>query len=263
MLPASATTSMPCSRQASLVTGPIETARTWSSGRPVERRDEVAHGRAALNATTSAAARGLEIARDVAQRAVERHDVDQCAPAARRPSGSVSRASSARATSSADTAEVRAERLYEALADERSATTSATIPHSRSAAAVPGPIAATRQPASARASPPRRSSSRRGVFGEVTQTRSKSEPSERLALDRLDADRRALDHARAEVAKPRDEGARLRASARHGDRAAVQRARLGPGDAVPKPCDWPHHRDGRRLDSSLLGDRGDERAAGP
>jgi hypothetical protein len=37
---------------------------------------------------------------------------------------------------------------------------------------VPGPIAATVTPASARASPPSRSSSGLGPFAEVTQTRS-------------------------------------------------------------------------------------------
>ena len=113
---ASAITSMPCSRQASLVTGPIETARTWSSGRPSRAATKLRTVEAELNATTSAANAQIEIARHVAQRAVERHDLDQRAGGAETVRQRVARILRARDERS-DTAQVRAERLDEALAD--------------------------------------------------------------------------------------------------------------------------------------------------
>ena len=64
------------------------------------------------------------------------------------------------------------QRLQQALATARSATTSGRMPIARIAAAVPAPIAATSTPASRRASPPMRSSSSAGAFGLVRQTRS-------------------------------------------------------------------------------------------
>ena len=97
-------------------------------------------------------------------------------------------------------------------------------------------------PASERASPPRRSSSsarrvRRGDADEVVVG-----AVDRLAGDRLDADRRALDHPGAQLAQPRARGslacARARVTATV--RPCSGRA-LGPGDAVAQRRHRPDH----------------------
>ena len=115
-------------------------------------------------------------------------------------------------------------------ATKRSATTSATIPTSRSAAAVPGPIAATvdagecaRVAAAALQQQPR--GVRRGDADEAVGARV-----DRRAVDRLDADDGALVDLGAQVAQPRDEAAGLGAGARDDDATSVQRPPLGPGD---------------------------------
>ena len=146
--------SRPCSRAVSLVTGPIETTRAPSGGRAAGLEEE-AHGGAGGEGHVGGAAerRELLVGERLGHGLVERHHV---APrrraragrrAARRappPRGPPARRGPPPArVSSASTSP---------SATKRSGTTSARIPWRASSAAVPGPIAATVAPASARAS---------------------------------------------------------------------------------------------------------------
>ncbi len=87
-----------------------------------------------------------------------------------------------------------------------------------------------------------------------------------LGGERDGPDRGRLDHRRPELAQPRGERARLGASARDGDGAAVQRAALEPRQVVAQGHHRPDQRDGGRADALLrgargdVGQRGDERA---
>ena len=70
-----------------------------------------------------------------------------------------------------------------------------------------------------------------------------------LGGERDGPDRGRLDHRRAELAQPRGERARLGASARDGDGAAVQRAALEPRQVVAQGGHRPDQRDRGRADA--------------
>ena len=66
----------------------------------------------------------------------------------------------------------------------------------------------------------------------TSRTRGRSRGPAERRVERLDPDRRRLDHRRAECAQPRRERARLRPRACDRDRAAVERALLQPREVV-------------------------------
>ncbi len=152
---------------------------------------------------------------------------------------------------------------------------SAATPRAASARAVPGPIAATVAPASARASRPAASiasNSSRTPLGLVRQISSYSrDRGDRLAHlrrveARLDPDRRQLDRLGAEAAERRGEPARLGAGAGDDHAPAVERAALEPGERLA-PFDHGADHDQRRgadpLAPHRLGQRGERRGDGP
>ncbi len=133
------------------------------------------------------------------------------------------------------------------------------MPCARSSAAVPGPIAAIRLPARARASPGSASKNSRTPFGLVKQIRSWVGVRQ-LDRERLDPDRGRLDHLGAERAQPLGEPARLGARPRDRHHLPVQRAPLEPRERLAQPRHRPHERDRRRPHARLghpLGDLGE------
>ena len=229
---ASTSGSSPCSRSVALVTGPIETIRAPSAARPPAGLEEEAHGRGGGEGdVVGARARAASVAvvERLGDRLVERDDVDLGAALAQRVGQHVAGLGGARDERAASTGTSR-ERLDQRLGDRALGHDVGARSRARAAPrAVPGPIAATVAPASARASRPaarRRSNSRRTPFGLVRQTRSYARRASGASpAQRLDPDRRRLDHLGAERAQPRGEPARLRARAR--DRDACARAAAG------------------------------------
>ena len=198
---ASATTSMPCARQASEVTGPIEIARDARERAPVERRDEVAHRRGRAERHCIGGERRLEIAGSLAHRAIERHDRDLRAGGREALGQRVAGLLRAR-HERAGAGKVGRQRLDEPLADRSLGDDVGDDPalaQGRGSAGADRRDAAAGERARIAAQPieqqPRRI--RRGDADEI-EVRAR----QRIAGDRLDADRRALDHARPEVAEP-------------------------------------------------------------
>ena len=173
---ASTWTSRPAARAASLVIGPIETTRASAREAVAERLGQVADGRGGGEGDVVGALRGLDRLRRRAPRAPSRRGrrrrPRRRARAARRGGRRAPRRRGRRAPGVPSTS-TPASASTSASATKRSGTTSAAMPCSARARAVPGPIAATVAPASARASSPAAASasnSSRTPLGLVRQT---------------------------------------------------------------------------------------------
>ena len=209
---ASTATSSPASRTGPLVTGPIETIRAAAGKRSPSASVRLRHGRGGGEGDVVGGLGRLDRLRRRAPRAPSRRGrrrrPRRRARAARRggrrgPRRRGRPGPACRSTSTLASASTSAS------ATKRSGTTSAAIPCAASARAVPGPIAATVAPASARASRPAAAERleeqvrpRSGWSGRSGRSRAiaAGRGAHLVALDpRLDPDRRQLDHRRAEA----------------------------------------------------------------
>ena len=224
--------SMPCSRRVALVTGPIETTR--AAAQPPAALEEEAHGGAGGEGHVRGAGQRLALRRRAARRRCRRAPARPPRRRARAGRRAARRAPRPRAPPArACRPRLRLSASSRPSATKRSGTTSARMPCSRSSAAVPGPIAATCTPASARASAVER------VEEEAHAVRA------READQRVGPRSGAASTARGSIriagvsstsapsaAQPRRQLARLRAGARDGHHLPVQRPPLEPGERV-------------------------------
>ena len=151
-------------------------------------------------------------------------------------------------------------------ATARSGTTSGSTPRSRRARAVPGPDRGDGDPGQlARVAQQRQQPLGAVGRGDARRGRSGSGRAWRPAAARSGSPAPRRPSAPSSRSRAR-ERARLRPRARDGDRAAVQRAALEPGELLAQRGDRPDERDRRRADALLrgplgdVGERGEQRA---
>ena len=229
-------------------------------GTASDRLDEVPHRRGRREGDVVGVPCRLDHGRiDVlGDRLVKRHEV-QLGAALPQRFGQDSRASAARASSTGRfaTSKSRSDSTM-ASAIERSGTISARIPRSASAAAVPGPIAATVALASARASRPRRperrtrAARRSGSSGRPAHRRAwTAPPRERpgsRAVGRFGLP--ALDHFGTQRPQRRCQAAGLGTRPRDDDAPGVQGTPLEPGDRFASRRHRARDHDRRRADAA-------------
>ena len=264
---ASTSGSRPRSRSASLVTGPMLTqAGRRRQPRP-GRVEEEADRRGGREGHVVGGGDARRAARPAAARRPSRRApaTSTSAPRARSASGRTSRASAARATSARVTG-TSASASTSPSATNRSGTTSAITPCSRSARAVPGPIAATARRPSARASRPAAAQpleQQRDAVGAGQADEVVAAQLGRGTVERHDPDRRRLDDLGAERAQPRGQPAGLRPRAGdgdgHGRPAAGPRARRAVAQRRHRAEHARSPARGSRRRAGLGGDRRERR----